>query len=83
MADIKDSASAVTQTAETARDYVKHAGEHLREGYSQVAERAGEGYRRAGDVVRHNPGRTVAAAFGAGLVVGVLVGLVLSVRLRP
>ena len=34
MADIKDSALAVTQTAETARDYVKHAGEHLREGYS-------------------------------------------------
>jgi ElaB/YqjD/DUF883 family membrane-anchored ribosome-binding protein len=82
MTDTKDSSSAISHAAETAHDYVEHAGEQLREGYSQIAERAGAGYRRAGDAVRHNPGRTVAAAFGAGLVLGVLVGWTLSVRSR-
>ena len=58
------------------------AGGHIREGRYQVAQPADSGYRRAGDVVRHNPGRTVAAAFGAGLAVGVLVGWTLSIRSR-
>jgi ElaB/YqjD/DUF883 family membrane-anchored ribosome-binding protein len=82
MTAIKDGVSAVSQAADTARDYVEHAGGQLREACSQVAERAGEEYRRAGDVVRHNPGQTVATAFGAGLVVGVLVGWTLSARSR-
>ena len=82
MADTKDEMSAVARAAETARDYVEHAGEQFREGCSQVAERTREGYRRAGDVVRHHPGRSVASAFGAGLVVGVLVGLAVALRSR-
>ena len=65
MAHTKDEMSAVARAAETARDYVEHAGEQFREGCSQVAERTREGYRRAGDVVRHHPGRSVASAFGA------------------
>lgn len=73
-------ASLVGRAAETARDYAEHAGERLREGYDQVAERTREGYRRAEGGVRHNPGMSVASAFGLGLVVGVLVGLTVRSR---
>jgi hypothetical protein len=32
--------------------------------------------------VRHHPGRSVASAFGAGLAVGVLIGLAVALRSR-
>lgn len=57
-----------------------HAGDRLREGYDQVAERTREGYRRAKGMVRHNPGSSVATAFGLGLIVGVLFGMTLWSR---
>ena len=82
MAHTKDEMSAVARAAETARDYVEHAGEQFRERCSQVAGQTREGYRRAGDVVRHHPGRSVASAFGAGLAVGVLIGLAVALRSR-
>jgi ElaB/YqjD/DUF883 family membrane-anchored ribosome-binding protein len=82
MADTKEAMSAVAQAGENAREYFGHAGEQFREGCSQVAGRAREGYRRAGDVVRHNPARSVTSVFGVGLVVGVVVGLALSLRSR-
>jgi ElaB/YqjD/DUF883 family membrane-anchored ribosome-binding protein len=80
MTDTKEAMSAVGQAGEHAREYLGHAGEQLREGYSRVAHRAGDGYRRAEDLFRHNPARSVASVFGVGLVVGVLVGLALNLR---
>jgi len=74
--------SAVAGVAEAARGYAQQAGQYvgqagdrLREGYGRVSDMAGQRYGMAEDMVRQNPGQSVAAAFGIGLVVGVVVGL--------
>src|SRR5947208_1865870 len=68
-------ASVVSQAAETVSQYAQQAGGRLREHYGDVADAARERYDRAQDVVRHNPAQSVAAAFGIGLVAGLIVGL--------
>jgi uncharacterized protein YjbJ (UPF0337 family) len=79
--------AAVAQAADSAREYahqagayVSQAGDRLREGYGRMGEMARERYEVAEDMVRHNPAQSVAAAFGLGLVVGVVVGLALRSR---
>jgi len=72
--------SAVAQASETVGNFAQQAGNRLRQGYGQVSDRARERYEMAEDVVRHNPGPSVATAFGVGLVVGVVVGLALRSR---
>jgi len=80
-------ASTIAQVAENARDYAQQmgtslqdAGEHVREGYNQVSERAREQYEMAEDLVRHNPTQSVAVAFGIGVAFGLVVGLALRSR---
>jgi uncharacterized protein YjbJ (UPF0337 family) len=80
-------ASAASSIAETARgyaeqasEYAAHAGDRLRSNYGQVSEYARERLDRAEDVVRHNPTQSVAAAFGFGIVLGVVVGMALRSR---
>lgn len=72
--------SAVAQAAEAVSGYAQHAGERLRDNYGQVSDQAREGYERAQDLVRHNPGQSVVAAFGIGIVAGLIVGLALRSR---
>jgi len=57
------------------RGYAEHVFDQSRQGYRQAAERAEEGFRQAGAVVRENPGLTISAAVGLGIAVGVMVGL--------
>ena len=73
-------ASTIAQATEAVSGFAQQAGERLREGYGQVADRTYEGYDRAQDMVRHNPGQSVAAAFGVGIVAGIIVGLALRSR---
>jgi ElaB/YqjD/DUF883 family membrane-anchored ribosome-binding protein len=73
-------ASSISQATEAVSGLAQQAGERLREGYGQVADRTYEGYDRAQDLVRHNPGQSVAAAFGVGIVAGLIVGLALRSR---
>jgi uncharacterized protein YjbJ (UPF0337 family) len=84
-------ASAVSQAAETAGHYVRSAAEGARENYQRAAERAREGYNRISgelergydmsrDMIRDNPTRSVATAFGVGVLLGVVVGLALRSR---
>ena len=72
--------SAVSQVAESAREFVSQAGDRFREGYDQVGDMARRRYEMAEDMVRQNPGQSVAAAFGFGMVLGVVVGLALRSR---
>ena len=81
------SSSTISQAAEAARDYAQNAGafaaqagERLRGGYDQAAEMARQRYEMAEDAVRHNPGQSVAVAFGVGIALGVVVGLALRSR---
>jgi len=85
------SSSGLAGATEAVGNFAQHAGETLRDQYGNLASQARdqygnlisqarEGVDRAHDVVRHNPGQSVAAAFGVGLVVGVVVGLALRSR---
>jgi len=69
------SSSAVAQAAGAVGQYAQKAGERLRDQYGNLADTAREGYDSAQDIVRHNPGQSVAAAFGVGLVAGLVIGL--------
>jgi uncharacterized protein YjbJ (UPF0337 family) len=72
--------SAIAQAAEAVGSYAQHASERFRDGYDQLADRARERYDTAENLIRHNPAQSVAAAFGVGLVAGLIVGLALRSR---
>ena|SRR5579883_1799256 len=74
------SSSMVSGAAETISSYAQHAGERLRDRYGYMADEARERLDMAQDMVRHNPGQSVAAAFGIGLVAGIIVGMALRSR---
>jgi len=71
---------AVVQATETARQYAGQASDALREAADQVRERSIETYEDAQDIFRRRPVESVAAAFGTGLLIGVIVGVVLGSR---
>ena len=72
--------SAVAQAAQAVGDFAHQAGGRIRENYENVSGQVRDRYEAAEDVVRHNPGQSVAAAFGIGLVAGLIVGLALRSR---
>ncbi len=63
-----------------AENFYGDIASQARDKYGNLLSQAREGADRAQDVVRHNPGQSVAAAFGVGIVVGVVVGLALRSR---
>lgn len=77
---IAQAAEAVSGYAQQAGAYAQQAGGRLREHYGDIADVARDRYDHAQDVVRHNPTQSVAAAFGVGLVAGLIVGLALRSR---
>ena len=66
------------QAGETARQYADQASHALRDASERARMRAMEGYEGAQEMLRRRPAESVAAAFGAGLLVGVLIGLMVS-----
>jgi uncharacterized protein YjbJ (UPF0337 family) len=72
--------SAIAHAADTVGQYAQHAGDRLREQYGQISDQARERLDQAQDVVRHNPTQAVVAAFGIGVVAGIVVGLALRSR---
>jgi uncharacterized protein YjbJ (UPF0337 family) len=72
--------SAVSQVTEAVSNYAQQAGDRLRDRYGNIAGQARDQLDNAQDVVRHNPSQSVAAAFGIGLVAGLVVGLALRSR---
>jgi len=67
----EDAGGAFRQAAESVRPYA-----------DQFRERGRESYDEAERMVRRRPAESVAVAFGTGLVVGLIVGLVASSRNR-
>jgi ElaB/YqjD/DUF883 family membrane-anchored ribosome-binding protein len=65
-----------------ARGYAEHVFDQSRRGYRRAVERADEGFRQAGAVMRENPGLTISAAIGLGIAVGVIVGLSMAADRR-
>lgn len=72
--------SVVRQAMDTASEYAGQASEAVRDQYDHLAENFRAGYERAGEMVRRSPVESVAVAFGAGIITGVVVGLVLNRR---
>jgi uncharacterized protein YjbJ (UPF0337 family) len=73
-------ASAISQAAGQVGQYARHAGDQMREGYNRISDQFGRGYEYSQDMVRENPGRSIATAFGVGVLMGVVVGMALRSR---
>lgn len=72
--------STLDRAADTAREYSHQASEAMHRGYEQASQTVRTGYAQAGQMVRRNPVESIAVAFGAGLITGVVVGLALRSR---
>lgn len=72
--------TAVAQATEAVGQFAQQAGDRLRDRYGDVADQAREHYDQAQDLVRQNPGQSLAAAFVVGMVAGVVVGLAMRSR---
>ena len=70
----------VANARDVATDYAGEASDAVRRGYEQVEESVAAGYREAGEMVRRKPVESVAISFGAGLLAGVLVAVMLRDR---
>jgi uncharacterized protein YjbJ (UPF0337 family) len=73
-------ASGLSQVTETAAKYAQKASDQVRERYQYAADQLSEGYENVERAMREHPTRSVAAAFGVGLGLGLLVGLALRSR---
>jgi uncharacterized protein YjbJ (UPF0337 family) len=73
-------ASAVSQAAESVKHYAGYATDQMREGYNRISDQFGNSYQSSQDLIRENPARSVATAFGVGVLLGVVVGLALRSR---
>ena len=75
-----DGASMAAKAADTARQYAQAAQESVQDAARQAAESAKAGYRRTEQTVRERPVESLAFSFGAGLISGVVVALMLRSR---
>jgi uncharacterized protein YjbJ (UPF0337 family) len=71
---------AFAHVAETARQYADQATETLHGVAEQVRGRTMERYEEAQEMIRQRPAESIAIAFGTGLLVGIVVGLVAGSR---
>lgn len=89
---ISDLASSTSQTVEKTRaaamDYANQAAGRMRDsyeqmsgrmrdGYEQMSDRMREGYERVGRQVRERPAQSMLAIFGAGVVAGAILTMML------
>jgi uncharacterized protein YjbJ (UPF0337 family) len=73
-------ASAISQAAGQVGQYARYAGDQMREGYNRISDQFGRSYDYSQDMIRENPARSVATAFGVGVLLGVVVGMALRSR---
>ena len=69
---------AIANAAGAVGSFAKEAGDRFKDQYGNLSDAAREKYDATQDLVRHNPAQSVAAAFGVGLVAGLIVGLALK-----
>jgi uncharacterized protein YjbJ (UPF0337 family) len=71
-------ASTIGQAAENMRQYTQRAAESVQSTTRQAADQLRAGYGEAQRLVHDRPGESLAVCFGAGLITGVLLGIVIS-----
>lgn len=74
------SASSVAHAAEVVRNYTHATQETLHNAAEQTSEAFNAGYRKAEQTVQKRPVESLAACFGAGLITGVVVSLMMRSR---
>ena len=70
----------IERTTEAARDYLHSTAEKASEGVDDLRQRVASGQADAEQMVRRHPTESVAVAFGAGVIAGVVVGLLTRSR---
>ncbi len=73
-------ASAIGTAAETTCDYAQQASEAVQHTAKQAAGQVRAGYNQAERFIRDRPGESLLACFGAGLITGVVISLLLRSR---
>ena len=68
------------RTKDVASQYAQQASQQARQGFQQASEQAREAYGTAERMVRQRPAESLATVFGAGLIAGVVIGLMLHHR---
>ncbi len=69
--------SVAGKAAETASHYAEQASEAARRGYQQATQKVTAGVEHAQETVRRRPVESLAVAFGAGMIVGVVAAIML------
>jgi ElaB/YqjD/DUF883 family membrane-anchored ribosome-binding protein len=78
LGDLSDQAQSMyASAAVTARDYTQRATKTIGDTSRQAVDQLRSGYAQTEDLVQNRPMESVAITFGAGLAIGVLVGLLL------
>lgn len=71
------SSGMLADTAERAKEYAADVSQVAQEQYAHAAESVAEGLEYAQDTVRRRPAESIAVCFGAGLLAGAVLGLML------
>jgi uncharacterized protein YjbJ (UPF0337 family) len=77
---ISEGHSSMAAAKATAQEYAHQASEAMHAGYQQASDSVRARYEQAEGIVRSRPGESVAVVFGAGIITGVVLGLVLRSR---
>ncbi len=73
-------ASTMSQAGEAVRGYAEQATQAVQETSQQALDSVREGYAEAEDMVRESPTKSLLYCFGAGVLTGVVVNLLLRWR---
>jgi uncharacterized protein YjbJ (UPF0337 family) len=72
--------SALGQAAESVRHYATQASDRMQQSGKQAQESLRHGYEEAEHMIRERPVESLAVCFGAGVFVGVLMGIMMRGR---
>jgi uncharacterized protein YjbJ (UPF0337 family) len=75
-----DGAGVANRAMESAREYTNQAASAVRHGYENVADEMRDRYSQAERMIHDRPATSAAVALGAGVCLGILVGLCLRSR---
>lgn len=77
---IQQGESVARQAMDSAHVYAEQAADMARQKYDEAAAQFSAGVDQAQQMVRRNPMESVAVAFGAGLIAGIVTGVILKNR---
>ena len=77
---LKDTASTVERATEKIRDYASDIADSAQDRYQDASQAVHDGLATAQNTVKRHPTESVAVCFGAGLIAGAVLGLMMRNR---